>query len=177
MCVKFSLNLSKMELENCFNTKISFDFFPIKEGVPFQNYPILGDNGIREMTWGNPDSKIIHKRISDIKHFKKGILPITGFYTFKKEKIIAPIGFGDHKETLKLHPLHINQSNKKASLIAVLYDKDQFYILIEKASEKIIEFQPNEPLVITSKFNDWIELGSSLSLQKISDNGISINNI
>jgi len=148
MCIKFSLNTSKTDFENIFGEKIPFQFNPIKDAFPFKKYPVYTEFGFVEMTWGDPKTKIIHKRKSDIKNYQKGVLPITGFYIFKKEKIIAPIGFGDHKETLKIQPFFVSQKEIEITKVAVLYQNNIFFIIVDEASEKIKQFQSNEPLVL-----------------------------
>jgi len=176
MCVKFSLKASKSELESIFNSSIDFNFTPIKEALPYKEYPIYTVDGFKLLVWGNVDSKIIHKRQSDLDstNFKRGVLPITGFYTWKKEKIIAPIGFGDHKETLKLHPLHITQLDILIVNIPVLIKYNTFFIVVDNSSDKIKEYQPNEPLFI-NEVHGWLK-NKSYDLSKFSDREIKFSN-
>lgn len=174
MCVKFSLNISKLDLEIAFNSKIAFDFYPIKEALPYKEFPVYTKSGFRFITWGNSNSKSIHKRKSDLKSsdFIRGVLPITGFYTWKKEKLIAPIGFGDHKETLKLHPLLISQEACTLVFIPVLIQNNTFYIIVDESSNIIKEYQPNEPLFI-DEIDGWIK-NERYTFSKFSNKTIAV---
>lgn len=176
MCVKFSLKASKSELETIFNSSIDFNFTPIKEALPYKEYPIYTENGFKLLVWGDIYSKIIHKRQSDLDfiNFKRGVLPITGFYTWKKEKVIAPIGFGDHKETLKLHPLHITQLDISIVNIPVLIQDNTFFIVVDNSSDRIKEYQPNEPL-FTNEVNSWLK-SKGYVLTKFSDRELKVSN-
>ena len=176
MCVKFTLTESKDSLQELFQDDLPWSWQANTNSLPYNAYPILTKDGIQSMCWGDISTKEIHKRKSDItsNHLLHGILPINGFYTWKKEKLIAPIGFGDHKETIKLHPILIKHENQSVTFVPVLFQviKEQmvFYILVDEASKRIKQYQPNEPLVIEN-YSDWVNL-KNVKLMKFSDSPI-----
>lgn len=158
MCVKFAINTSKTALANLYNHPID-EFRAQKEGLPYKKHLVLTNNGFKNMIWGDSSQKIIHKRIIDIEKLEKGILPITGFYIWKKEKAYAPIGFGEHKELIKIFQKFVSIKNKPIIHIPILWhlknNQYQFYILVDNSKPIIKPYQPNEPLVVTN-FNNWI---------------------
>ena len=136
--------------------------------LPFQQYKIQTKVGEKELVWGDKSTKKFNQKIGEINNdeFEKGILQINGFYVFKKEKAIAPIGFGDHKESLKLTEYIVAFPEYQTVNLSVIIVDDKFYLLVDDASSIIKEFQPNEPLITFNIFwNDLSDLQKVSSLQ------------
>ena len=160
MCIKFSLPQEKQQIEKEYKSIITFSYLS-QEVVPYHECPILSNEGIIKMTWGNKQDKIIHKQIKDVENtlYKRGVLPMKEFFTWKKEKLIAPIGFGDHKEVVKIQQFKVQPVKNVIIHVPVLYtqieQKYTFYILIGRASPSIEIYQPNEPLQVNDPFT-WL---------------------
>ena len=178
MCTKVAILAEKEELQDCFSDYTTLtDFEPINEGLPLQKYPIFTENGFKQLVWGEKKEKlIIHKSKNelDFDNTVRGVLAVTGFYILKKEKAPAPIGFGDHKETVKITPYFVKRKDDGLILLQVAIDEgdNSFLIVMQKSSDFIENYQDKEPIVI-SNTEDWFKQ-LNIEDSPISDNDFEI---
>ena len=162
MCTKVAIIADKEELQDCFCDYTTLtDFEPITKGLPLQKYPIFSKYGFKQLYWGKKKEKlIIHKSINELEfdYSQRGVLAITGFYILKKEKAPAPIGFGDHKVTVKITSYFIKRKDDGLILLPVVIDEidNSFLIVMQKSSNFIKKYQVKEPIVI-SNTEDWLK--------------------
>ena len=178
MCVKISLIAELGELQNLFNDYQFSQFEPIYKGNPLSKYPVLTANGIKNLQWGEKkDTLIIHHQKTDLetKKYKRGVLAITGFYIIKKEKTYAPVGFGDHKETIKIIPYLVKRKDDDLMMLPVLLKENSFYIIMQKSNTLLQKYQKKEPLII-SKHEKWMSNSKIISKElKAFDYEISVS--
>lgn len=164
MCIQVSIESSIEELQNTFfNYDSSFTFQPINYGSPLNKFPIYTQNGWVELTWGEKKEFFsIHQNIEEIAIDKveRGILPATSFYTLYTEKAPAPIGFGDHKDTVKITKYGLKRKDDGLFFLPVILDRKTqiFHILVHNAGEVLQKYTSIEPVQIED-FEPWLIYG------------------
>jgi len=166
MCIRISIVSEKEELQEKFNDYQSpFNFEPIYNGSPLHKYPVYTEEGIKILQWGVKKEKLkIHQEKEGVANQKRGVLALTGFFLWKTEKTPAPIGFGDHKETIKVVPHYLKRKDDDLLYLPVIINGEDntFFIIVETANLLINSFQEKSPILLSS-IEKWMKEGELIN--------------
>ncbi len=185
MCGRLSLGVTKKDLENYYNSKLTFSFRPTYNAAPSQTLPIVKNNNPNKIvpaTWGflpewmqdqrpagfiNARSETIFEKPA----FKKAansqrcLIPADGFFEWKK--------IGNRKQ-----PYYIHLKDKGIFSLAGLWES------FKKGSKEILTFtiltvEPNSlikkihnrmPVMLDKKQEQiWLQENNTSQLKKILD--------
>jgi len=167
MCGRYVVTSPVSKTEKIIKSAIQVENIENYNAHPYQKLPVIkkykNGNTLENLTWGlvpawakdkdfkaliNARLETIDKKVSFKKLIKdfRCVAVADGFYEWKR----------DEKEKI---PHYFSREDKKTIFFAAIYEKDQFCLITEKASENIKDIHLRQPVILNqTDINRYLNL-------------------